>query len=207
MLDRYVGQGAVDRGIYVYPDIDFCTNPEAICNHERTNELRWVLGMLEWDRVQSYVDLNSGWEYLDQLKKFVDEGMVDEEFVNGVINIVTRNCHDDSCGDRRHLDEENDVFEGSRLDNFRRIVFEIFNLPLTYRPTESPSTSPTWFPTLTPSVTVTQRPIQQPTQQPTITEKAGKGNGILEALPPNSAQRWRPFDPFTLFTFALFLWN
>ncbi|KAL7544978.1 hypothetical protein ACHAWF_008347, partial [Thalassiosira exigua] len=97
-LDKFIGQGAAERGVYVYPDINFCSNPEAICNDRRTNELRWVLGMLEWsDRVQSYSNIDGGWTYVNELKRFVDGGMEDETFFDGVINILKRNCHDDSC--------------------------------------------------------------------------------------------------------------
>lgn len=185
-LDKYLGKGAVDRGIYVYDEIDFCTNPEAICNHEKTNELRWVLGMLEWsDRVQTYDDVDAGWNYMDELKRFVDDGMVDNSFINGVTNIVKRKCHDDSCWDRWQLDEDYNVDEDIRKENFRRIIFEVFNLPMTYRPTESPSESPTFSPTRSPSIT------EQPTPQPTVvTDKPTrrkKGKDTVKALPPNSS--------------------
>lgn len=124
-LDQYLGQGAVERDIYVWPEINFCTNPEAICDHERTNELRWVLGMLEWsDRVQSYADLDSGWNYSDELKKFVDDGIDDEGFINAVINIVTKKCHDDSCSDQWILDDDNYLYVDKRRDNFRRIIYQ-----------------------------------------------------------------------------------
>jgi len=188
-LDKYIGQGAVDRGVYVYPDIDFCTNPEIICTHEKTNELRWVLGMLEWsDRVQSYVDMISGWKYLDQLKKFVDDGMVDDEFINAVIKIVTRNCHNDSCDDQWHLDEENNVFETSRWDNFHKIMFEIFNGPLTYHPTDRPDKSPswsptTWSPTHAPTFTVAQSPLH-PTHIPGLWAEDSSPVGVHPTQTP-----------------------
>ncbi|KAL7542299.1 hypothetical protein ACHAXR_011641 [Thalassiosira sp. AJA248-18] len=213
-LDKYLGKGAVDRGIYVYDEIDFCTNPEAICNHEKTNELRWVLGMLEWsDRVQTYDDVDAGWNYMDELKRFVDDGMVDNSFINGVTNIVKRKCHDDSCWDRWQLDGDYNVNEDIRKENFRRIIFEVFNLPMTYRPTESPSESPTFSPTRSPSIT------EQPTPQPTVvTDKPTrrkKGKETVKALPPNSAQHWRTYNTcnqlalviIALFIPILFLWT
>eukprot|EP00581_Thalassiosira_minuscula_P003924 CAMPEP_0183746096 /NCGR_PEP_ID=MMETSP0737-20130205/66577_1 /TAXON_ID=385413 /ORGANISM="Thalassiosira miniscula, Strain CCMP1093" /LENGTH=782 /DNA_ID=CAMNT_0025981777 /DNA_START=50 /DNA_END=2398 /DNA_ORIENTATION=- len=181
-LDKYVGKGATDRGIYLYDDVDFCTNPEAICNHHRSNELRWLLGMLEWsDRVQSYANLNSDWRYMDELKRFVDGGMVDEEFINGVINIFTRKCHDESCDDQWYLDEENNVFKESRIDNFRKIIFEIFNLPLTYNPTKSPSETP--YPTLYPS------------SNPVVFQLSTKQPIIQFSLQPNTQPLAQPYKP------------
>lgn len=221
-LDKYLGQGAVEREVYVYPSIDFCTNPEAICNHPMTNQLRWVVGLLEWsDRVQSYTydEFGDEWNYMDELKRFVDGGMANDAFINGVVNIITRNCHDeDSCEGRWDLDEETNLFEAIRKVNFRRIIFEVFNLPMTYQPTESPINPPTFSPTITPTVSkqpntqqpVTQRPTVEviPTNKPTRRKK-GKGETIA-ALPPNSAQHWRALDQLTLIillpTPILFLW-
>ncbi len=173
-LDNLGHQGAVEREVFVFPDIHFCSDPGAICNHPRTNELRWVLGLLEWaDRVQSYVDSNTGWSYIDQLKQFVDEGMVDDAFINGVINIFTRQCHDDSCENQWKLDEDNNVFEATRRANFRKIIFEVFNLPMTYRPTQFPTLDPTWPPTAAPTVTAspTASPTSRPTSRPTRKRK------------------------------------
>lgn len=195
-LDKYLGQGAVDRGIFVYPDINFCSDPGIICSHQRSNELRWVLGLLEWsERVQSYADLNTGWNYIDELKKFVDNGMDDDDFINGVINIFTRNCHNDECWDQWQLDDENNLFVANRRDNFRRIVFEVWNLPITYHPTEYPTKTPTWPPTISPSVKVSQRPTvnimvetSTPTNKPT--RRKGKQKPRVIGLPPNSAQGW-----------------
>jgi len=215
-LDKYIGQGAVDRGIYVYEDINFCANPEVVCAHERTNELRWVLGMLEWcDRVQSYYDLNTGWDYLDQLKKFVDGGMIDDKFIDAVINIVTRKCHDDSCDDQWRLEEENNVSPGSRRNNFRKIIDEVFSLPLTYHPTISPNLPPTLSPTVTPSVS--QQPTPHSAQASIITNKPtqrkkikGVKVGILP-LSPNTAQCLRTCGRFpillALLVPTLFLWS
>ncbi|KAL9188612.1 hypothetical protein ACHAXT_006990 [Thalassiosira profunda] len=164
-MSELLGQGATDRGVFVYPDIDFCSTPDAICNHSRTNELRWVLGFLEWsDRVSSYVDVNTGWSYMDQMKRFVDSGMEDSSFINGATNIFTRHCHDDSCEDRLVWDDDNNDSQVIRRDNFRKIISEVFRLPMTYQPTDAPSKSPS--------------PTYSPTDEPDLT-----------ALPPNAAQR------------------
>lgn len=191
----YVGQGAVDRGIYVYPDINFCTNPEVICNHESSNVLRWLLGLLEWsDRIQTYIDPSTGWNYLDELKKFVNDGMVDTEFIQSVVNIVTRNCHDDLCPDQWPPGDE--VFMENRVDHFRQINFEVFNLPMTYQPTVSPSPPPSTSPTLSP--TITKRPTNMPTSRPTRKKK-------VIALPPNSAKHDRRCGQLTAMILALII--
>lgn len=201
-LDQYIGQGAADRGVYVFPDINFCANPEIICTHEKTNELRWIIGYLEWsDRVQNYEHeaekLIEDWTYLDQLIKYVDGGMEDDDFINEVINIVTRNCHHDSCEGRwNYEDEENNAFEETRRDNFHTIISEIFNLPITYSPTASPSTSP--YPT-----PVTPEPTRRSTNRPTRRNK-GK-NGAIEALPPNSTPNRKSWSSSALFIHALFV--
>ena len=191
-LDIYLGKGAAERGVFVYPDISFCEDPSVICSHPKTNELRWVLGLLEWsDRIQSYVHPTSGWNYMDELKAFVDGGMEDGSFVNAVINIVTRNCHDNTCPDRWVLDKENNVFEANRMEHFRKIIFEVFNLPMTYHPTISPIRTPTWSPTFSPTASAqpTIKITPMPTSKPTRRKKGnGQNGGNLKALPPNSAQ-------------------
>jgi hypothetical protein len=119
-LKAYLGVGAIESGSAVYPDADFCADPEAICKHPKTEELRWVLAMLEWtDQIQSYNNLNdagvmkAGWNYRDQLtyfaneyyadgviEEYYEEGVFDKTFIREVVNITTRNCHDDSCWNR-----------------------------------------------------------------------------------------------------------
>jgi len=50
----------------LFPDIDFCSNPEAVCSSQHSNELQWVVGMFHWIKVvQSYNE--NGWSYMDNL--------------------------------------------------------------------------------------------------------------------------------------------
>ena len=59
--------------------------------------MRWVTSMFEWtERVQSYDD-GKGWNYISQLKKFVDTGLYDMDFVKAVSGIVTHGCHEPPC--------------------------------------------------------------------------------------------------------------
>ena len=53
--------------------------------------------MFEWtERVQTYDD-GKGWNYMKELKKFVDTGLYNLEFVNATSGIVTQGCHDPPC--------------------------------------------------------------------------------------------------------------
>lgn len=204
-LDKYLGPGAVDRGIFVYPDVPFCSNPEVICNHERSREFRWVIGLLEWsDRVQSYVNLDTGWNYLDELKKFVDGGMNDDEFINAVINIFTRNCHNDRCSGQWKIDDENVLAESARRGNFRKIIFEVWNLPMTYHPTESPSLPRTRPPTRPPSVQNAMDANTIRTNKPTRRNRGNQKPQVI-GLQPNSVPPSSMCSQYKCYTFAIFI--
>ncbi len=52
--------------------------------------------MFYWvEFVQSY-DVG-GWNYINELKKFVDNGMSGTSFIDGVSGIVNRGCHNPPC--------------------------------------------------------------------------------------------------------------
>jgi hypothetical protein len=52
--------------------------------------------MFYWvESVQSY-DVG-GWNYITELKKFVDNGMSDTRFIDAVSGIVNRGCHNPPC--------------------------------------------------------------------------------------------------------------
>jgi len=53
--------------------------------------------MFYWmESVQKY-DVR-GWNYMDQLRSFVDGGFQDRSFIDSVSGIVNRGCHDPPCG-------------------------------------------------------------------------------------------------------------
>ena len=107
ILNYYMGAGAARDGRNAkYPDVDFCTNPEAICNVEedsRSMAMRWDVALFEWVmRVQSYnndnlVDGGGGgandlvgsdskrWNYMEEITKFTTSGdLIDSiEFSGG----------------------------------------------------------------------------------------------------------------------------
>jgi len=97
-LNYYLGKRAADEGRDSrYPEVDFCQDPGVICANEEHKELKWIAGMFYWvQSMQSYDE--RGWNYIDELHKFVDGGMVDSSFINGVSGVVNRGCHDAPCG-------------------------------------------------------------------------------------------------------------
>lgn len=59
--------------------------------------MRWVSSMFEWtERVQTYDD-GKGWNYIKELRNFVDTGMYDMDFINAVSGIVSQGCHKPPC--------------------------------------------------------------------------------------------------------------
>ena len=53
--------------------------------------------MFYWvESLQSYNE--RGWDYLQELRRFVDGGMKDPAFMDAVSGIVNRGCHDPPCG-------------------------------------------------------------------------------------------------------------
>merc|ERR1712032_439976 len=73
-----------------------CKNPEMICDPSGPPQLKWATGIYYWlNSVQNYEA--RGWNYLDQLKQWVDNGMNLEDdwgFLDGASGIVNRGCHD-----------------------------------------------------------------------------------------------------------------
>ena len=100
-LNYYMGKRAHDEGREaLFPSIDFCKQPDAICDPEGPAELKWIAGFFYWlNAVQPYNQ--EGWGYLDELKAWVDAGMdtSDTSFINGASGIVNRGCHNPpNCG-------------------------------------------------------------------------------------------------------------
>merc|ERR1711998_548658 len=95
------GQAWKDEGRDVlYGDIDFCRNPEAICEPGSPAPLKWIAGFFYWlNSVQSYVDAD-GWVYMDKLRNWTDAGMdlSDKSYINACSGIVNRGCYNPPCG-------------------------------------------------------------------------------------------------------------
>ena len=96
-LNYYLGARAAEEGRESrYPDINFCEDPGAICASQEHKELKWIAGMFYWvESLQSYS--SGGWEYINELKSFVDGGMIGNQFIDAVSGIVNRGCHNPPC--------------------------------------------------------------------------------------------------------------
>jgi len=96
-LNYYLGAGAAEEGRESrYSDINFCEQPDAICASEEHKELKWIAGMFYWvESLQSYSV--GDWDYITELKKFVDDGMSGNKFIDAVSGIVNRGCHNPPC--------------------------------------------------------------------------------------------------------------
>ena len=102
ILNHNLGRSHLDASQFprparvLYPGIDFCQDPEVICRSTDHPELKWVAGLFYWmSSVQPYE--SEGWRYLEQLRAYVDGGMVDGGFINAVSGIVNRGCHNPPC--------------------------------------------------------------------------------------------------------------
>lgn len=90
------------------------------------------------DQVQPYD--SEGWNYLAELKKFVNNGMTGNSFIDSVSGIVNRGCHNPPCG-------TGDLDGGpERAENFFRILealqFSFVDVSATAPPVETPAPTP-----------------------------------------------------------------
>eukprot|EP00585_Thalassiosira_rotula_P010893 CAMPEP_0196140386 /NCGR_PEP_ID=MMETSP0910-20130528/7307_1 /TAXON_ID=49265 /ORGANISM="Thalassiosira rotula, Strain GSO102" /LENGTH=661 /DNA_ID=CAMNT_0041401237 /DNA_START=34 /DNA_END=2019 /DNA_ORIENTATION=+ len=158
-LNYYLGARAAREGRRsMYPNIDFCTDPEATCASSFTQELRWTTALFEWaERVQRYN--TDGWSYEDELFKFYDNGMTDDSFIDAVGRVFSRGCHAEGCSD---LDVR---AADKRKSNFFLIINNIFEVANIKTPTRSPTRMPT-VPTPRPVDPITLRPTPRPLTPP-----------------------------------------
>lgn len=174
-LNFHLGaQAAAENRPSVYPDIDFCSTPQAVCSDE-SKEMRYVAGMFEWiDRVQDYYDSTLDWSYRDELYKFVDSGLDDDSFIDSVSNIVTRGCHvshASQCSASTYTSIQPDQFlyGFERRRNFKNIIQLVFDLPVSE---PKPVNNIPWVSgtAVTPEDDQTRRPSFRPTPYPTEVE-------------------------------------
>eukprot|EP00580_Thalassiosira_gravida_P020450 CAMPEP_0201681386 /NCGR_PEP_ID=MMETSP0494-20130426/51081_1 /ASSEMBLY_ACC=CAM_ASM_000839 /TAXON_ID=420259 /ORGANISM="Thalassiosira gravida, Strain GMp14c1" /LENGTH=522 /DNA_ID=CAMNT_0048165129 /DNA_START=676 /DNA_END=2244 /DNA_ORIENTATION=+ len=165
-LNYYLGARAEREGRRsMYPNIDFCTDPEATCASSLTQELRWTTALFEWaERVQRYN--TDGWSYEDELIKFYDMGMSGDSFIDAVGRVFSRGCHAAGCSD---LDVR---AADKRKSNFFLIINNIFGIANIVAPTRPPTRRPTVpvssvpGPTPRPVDPITLRPTPRPLTPP-----------------------------------------
>ena len=181
-LNYYLGARAAREGRpALYPEIDFCEFPQGVCSSDQTygGQMQWTVGLFEWtDRVQSYS--KDGWNYMDELKKFVDGGYKDFSFVDAVSGVVNIGCHDPPCqgfGDRA-VEPHN---KRDRNDTFQRFLNQL-KVARAFRAEAPPTPLPTLEPTqvgtneakLTSSPTEPMDPTLSPTFTPAPTAIQGR---------------------------------
>ncbi len=135
-LNHYLGRSHVDPqtigktidGVRVeappanplYAGLDFCSNPGLICSSEENKEIKWIAGLFYWvTSVQAYPDEGGqypGWNYFNELKKYVNNGMKGTQFIDDVSGIVNRGCPNLTCD----TGEVHNVKE--RRDNFYKVL-------------------------------------------------------------------------------------
>ncbi|KAL3797245.1 hypothetical protein HJC23_004537 [Cyclotella cryptica] len=184
-FNYYVGmKAALDGRPSLYPNIDFCQYPEAVCSSDATNELRWTISMFEWaERIQRYT--SDQWSYENQLTTFVDRGMNDDSFIDSVGRILSLGCHQEGCSDFevRHADQ--------RKANFYLILNDVFSLKFLLQPTPQPGPTVTPGPSLQLDFEVdVPNPVAMPQPWPPIlpptTEITSPQPGAsYEELPPS----------------------
>lgn len=184
-LNYYLGKKGADFGRKtLYPNIDFCQFPGALCASADDKNLLWNAGLFEWaERIQRYNA--DDWNYDSELDKFIQEGMTNTTFITSVSRIVSRKCHRQGCSkfEVRMLDE--------RIRNFFMIMNDIFELPMllaTPSPTPDPTRRPSSKPTSNPTIQLIQKtnPNETPSMTTTdiiSTDKAN--NGLQVPSPPN----------------------
>jgi hypothetical protein len=146
-------------------------NPSAICNHNDTMTVRWVVAMFEWiDRVQSYYHANTEWQYMGELYKFVDGGMQDEAFIDSVNRIFGTNCHLRSCDLVTSIKANNYRYGFEKQRNLINIIRLVFDLPaVANQSTESPVNPPAFGPAI-PNIYANMDVLKQlyPSAAPTL---------------------------------------
>ncbi len=183
-LNYYLGKGgANEKRNVLYPDIDFCANPEATCSSSVAGELRWRTGMFEWsERVQRYS--SEGWDYEDQLRRLVvgDLGYASlSDFITATSRILANGCHKRGCAQPNNPNLEIRK-ESERIANFDMIINTILEMksllaPKTPKPAP-PNQTPTFFSPNNPSP---NNNIEQTNPGPSI-EQTNPGPTIQ--LPP-----------------------
>ena len=90
--------------------------------------------MFEWaERIQRYTDKNAKYSYVNEIVDFVEGGMTDDSFIDGVSRIVSLGCHRDGCGGNTEVRDME-----KRRDNFYMIINDIFQVASILTPVPKP---------------------------------------------------------------------
>ncbi len=97
-LNYFLGAKAKARGVQdaLYPDVDFCRRPDALCASAEHPELKWIAGLFYWVNKMQTFDAD-GFSYSQRLRAFVDGGFTDTSFIDAVSSIIDRGCPRQHC--------------------------------------------------------------------------------------------------------------
>ncbi len=113
-----------------YKDLNFCTNPEIICDPAHP-ELKWIAGMLYW--MQSVQTVYGAWDYIALLERDAEaifttpSGPEAKSLIDATSGMVNRGCPLLSCPSSGAVHEAD-----KRFDNFKKamgILKTIYNAP------------------------------------------------------------------------------
>lgn len=109
-LNYFVGAKAAQRfagtdRTALYPDVDFCLDPEIVCRPDGPPDLKWVAGFFYWlESVQPYD--HAGGNYMEVLHAWVANGMDPDDhtlidFASGIVNRGSHTAHAHGLDSRR----------------------------------------------------------------------------------------------------------
>merc|ERR1712078_949266 len=84
----------------MFPTVDFCKTPDAICRSTEHPDLKWIAGFFFWTKnVQNWPKNDKyNFDYKKELEAFTNAGNInDVNFINKVSGIVNRGCPDMDC--------------------------------------------------------------------------------------------------------------
>lgn len=151
-MNYYLGKRAASEGrASLFPSVDFCQFPEAICASESSHLLRWISGMFYWIQEVQTFD-KRGWSYLDQIRDIsLNDTLGDFDGVLPMQVDCILKTGNITC----------DI--GSNTTN---LVSDILSAIMSF---DLPTTSPTATqPTLPPRPLPTTSPVIPPSPYPTI---------------------------------------
>ena len=130
----------------LYPDYDFCSNPEYLCSSTESSELKWIAGLFYWMRsVQNFVEPDElaklagssvAYNYRDELQNFVNNnfnvnelGLSDRDFIFGASGIVNRGCPRGNCNTGHiHNSAMRKIFTMRFLEAFGLVDYPLIDL-------------------------------------------------------------------------------
>ena len=102
-LNDHIGKAKAQRdGEAMFPNVDFCNDPGQICAGFDSIPLKWISGLYHWmENVQKYD--RGGFNYKNELVRYVNGGLTNTEFFDGAANIHVLGCHTTDCSSSRSL--------------------------------------------------------------------------------------------------------